>query len=117
MSNLIILIGLLTGFVSGLLGIGGGTVMVPGLVLIAGFSQQMAQGVALAMIVPTAALGAYAYFRKGKVVTGVLVFMIAGALIGTLLGSSLANQIPAVQLKKIFGVFVIFLSIKIFLGK
>ncbi|MBU0686647.1 MAG: sulfite exporter TauE/SafE family protein [Candidatus Margulisbacteria bacterium] len=117
MNNFIILIGLLTGFLSGLLGIGGGTVLVPGLVILAGLSQHMSQGIALAVIVPTAALGAYGYFRKGNVLTSLLVFMAIGAVLGAVAGSNLANLIPAFYLRKMFGFFVIFIAIKIFTGK
>lgn len=116
-SNAIILVGLLTGFVSGMMGVGGGTVLVPGLVILVGMEQHLAQGIALAMIIPTAALGAYAYARKNNVIYGLILWMAVGALLGTILGSNVANLLPAEQLRRIFGVFVLILSAKIFLGK
>ena len=88
---LIILIGVGAGFLSGLLGVGGGTLLVPALVLLWGTSQAMAQGISLAVIIPTAALGGWAYYKKGNVKKELLRGMILGAVVGALVGASLAN--------------------------
>lgn len=83
-------VGSLTGFLSGLLGIGGGTVMVPALVLLAAQSQKLAQGTALcAMIIPSL-LGSLTHFRLGNVVLPILPGLALGAILGGLAGSGLA---------------------------
>ena len=75
--------GVFTGFLSGMMGIGGGSIMVVAMVLLTGFSQYTAQGSSLLAMVPAGAVGAYTHWRLGNVVTKVLPGLICGIIIGT----------------------------------
>jgi uncharacterized membrane protein YfcA len=102
-----IAIGLVSGFASGLAGIGGGVVIVPALVLLLGVPQHLAQGTALAVIVPTALMGTITHFRNRYVlVRGALVLGVAGML-GAQLGARLALSMEADRLRALFGVFLL----------
>ncbi|CDF40885.1 unnamed protein product [Chondrus crispus] len=85
-------VGMLSGFLSGLLGIGGGTINVPTLVLL-GFSQTVAQGTALMAMVLPSIRGAYTHFKLGHVRTERLPGLVAGALLGGFLGASTALRL------------------------
>lgn len=110
---------LLTGFgaglLSGLMGVGGGTITIPALVLLLGISQHAAQGISLAIIIPTAMMGAYGYFIRGYVDTRRTVLLAAGAVAGALAGSYAACGISPGGLKRVFGAFVIIIAIRVFL--
>ncbi|MFA5104536.1 MAG: sulfite exporter TauE/SafE family protein [Candidatus Margulisiibacteriota bacterium] len=109
----IILTGFGAGLLSGLMGVGGGTITIPALVFLLGISQHSAQGISLAIIIPTAIMGAYGYFMKGYVDVNRVVFISCGAVAGALLGSFSACRISSCNLKQIFGVFVIIIAIKV----
>jgi uncharacterized membrane protein YfcA len=94
-------LGLGAGFTSSLLGVGGGLLMVPCLVL-SGFSQQVAQGTALTGMIVPAFYGSYQHHQKGNVVLGVAIPLVAGALFGGLFGGSLALYLPEATLRTIF---------------
>ncbi|MCX5749000.1 MAG: sulfite exporter TauE/SafE family protein [Candidatus Saganbacteria bacterium] len=111
--TMIVLTGFGAGLLSGMLGVGGGTIIVPALVIILGFSQHLAQGVSLAVIIPTAIMGAYGYSIRDKINRDVGVRMACGSVAGVLLGSYLACRIASDDLKKIFGVFAIIVALKI----
>ncbi len=83
--------GAFTGFLSGMMGVGGGTIMVPAMVLLAGFTQHTAQGSSLLAMAPAGAAGAFTYWKRGNVQTDVLPGLIPGILIGTYLGGTLAH--------------------------
>ena len=101
-----IAIGLVSGFASGLAGIGGGVVIVPALVLLLGVPQHLAQGTALAVIVPTALMGTITHFRNRYVlIRGALVLGVAG-MVGAQLGARLALSMEADRLRALFGVFL-----------
>jgi len=110
---MVVLTGVGAGLFSGLLGVGGGTIIVPALVLILGFSQHMAQGVSLAVIIPTAIMGAYGYSLRGRLNRDLGVKLACGSVIGVFLGSRIACSLPQGDLKKIFGIFVIIVALKI----
>ncbi len=87
----LLLTGVFTGFLSGMMGVGGGTIMVPAMVLLAGFTQHTAQGSSLLAMVPAGAAGAFTYWKRGNVQTDILPGLIPGILIGTYLGGTLAH--------------------------
>lgn len=89
--TVLLLAGVFTGFLSGMMGVGGGTIMVPAMVLLVGFSQHLAQGSALLAMVPAGGVGAYTHWRLGNVRTGLLAGLIPGVLAGTYLGGTLAH--------------------------
>lgn len=100
-------IGVVTGLVNGLLGIGGGTILIPAMVFFLGEEQHVAHGTSLAIILPTAFVSAYVYQSYGHM-NWSLVFQVAvGGVIGGYLGAKLMEKIPALRLKQLFGLFMI----------
>lgn len=119
MSTILFLIGvgLLAGFLSGILGIGGGVVMVP-LLLLIGFTQHQAQGTSLAaMLPPVTLLAVLQYSKEGHVDWKLALVISATFIIGGLLGSKLAVVINERFLKRIFGVLMLFIALKMIVGK
>ena len=113
-----ILLGLIAGIASGFLGIGGGAVVIPALVLFFKMNQHLAQGTTLAMLVPPIGLlAAYEYYVKGYVNFKLAAFLCLGFFIGGLFGAKLANNISDDVLRKIFSVFLFLVSIKLFFQK
>lgn len=111
------LLGLLAGAFSGLVGIGGGIIIVPVLVFWFGFSQQMAQGTTLALLVlPIGLLGAIEYYRQGYVDLKVAGLICAGFMIGSLLGAKLAVVMPTIVLKRVFGSALLLIGAKMLFG-
>ncbi len=96
-------IGLGAGIVSGLLGVGGGIVMVPLLVLFAGLGQHQAHATSLAAVIPIATVGSATYAIDGSVEFGIAVWIAAGALIGAPLGARLMSKLDEGTLKILFG--------------
>jgi len=108
----LLLTGIFTGFLSGMMGVGGGTIMVPSMVLLAGFSQYTAQGSSLLAMVPVGMSGAYAHWRLGNVNTAILPGIIPGILLGTYLGGSLAHTLPEGALRLIFTGVLVWTSVR-----
>ncbi|MFZ7104346.1 MAG: sulfite exporter TauE/SafE family protein [Peptococcaceae bacterium] len=106
----IVLIGLLMGILSGL-AIGGGTLLVPALIYIIGTEQHIAQGVSLAAFIPTAIVAVYTHHKQGNVKFKLAMYLAAGSVVGAILGASIANNLNALLLKKIFGFFLIGMGI------
>lgn len=119
MSNyFFIVVGLIAGILSGLLGIGGGIIMIPALVYLFGFSQHSAQGTTLAvMIPPIGLLAALKYYSKGHVDIAVAIFIAVGFFIGGFIGASFVEHISDVMLKRIFGICMLIIAIKMILTK
>ncbi len=114
----LVLIGLIAGFFSGTLGIGGSVVMIPLLILWINFSQHEAQGTSLAVLaVPVTLLAAYNYYQEGFVNWKYAIIIAITFIIGGYLGSKLAISINQALLKKIFGGVLLIVAIKMILGK
>jgi uncharacterized membrane protein YfcA len=112
------LLGVVAGIFSGLIGIGGGIIIVPALVLLFGLSQHTAQGTTLALMVPPIGLlAALAYYKQGFVDLKVAAFVCLGFFIGGLFGAKFAVGIPEMILKKIFGIVLLVVSIRMILFK
>jgi uncharacterized membrane protein YfcA len=115
---LYLLLGLAAGIFSGLLGIGGGIIIVPVLVLLFGLSQHTAQGTTLALMVPPIGLlAAWAYYKQGFVDLKIAALICLGFFAGGLLGAEFAVGIPEPILKKIFGVVLLGVSLKMIFFK
>ena len=113
-----IFLGLVAGVLSGLIGIGGGTIIVPALVFIFGFSQHVAQGTTLALLVPPIGLlAALTYYREGYVDLGVAAYICAGFFLGGLLGAKMAAGLSNVLLERIFGVALLLIALKMIFAK
>jgi uncharacterized membrane protein YfcA len=114
----LLVLGLAAGALSGLVGIGGGILIVPALVLLFGFSQQQAQGTTLALLVPPIGiLAAWTYYRSGFVNIHAALFIIAGFVIGSLFGARLATTMPSGTLEKVFGTFLVIVGVRMIFGK
>jgi len=111
---LLILLGTAAGAASGLAGIGGGIILVPALVFFFGLSQHQAQGTTLALMVPPIGLIAvWTYWRSGYVDVRIAGLLCLGFLLGSLLGARFSLGLSNAVLQKAFGVFLLFLSIKL----
>ena len=102
--------GLATGFIAGLLGIGGGAFLIAGMVLFVGMGQHTAQGSSLLSMVPAAAVGSWTHWRHGNVVTRILPGLATGIIIGAFLGGVAANHLPDQTLRVLFAVVLIWLG-------
>ncbi len=115
---ILVVIGLIAGIFSGVLGIGGGLVMVPLLAFALGFNQFQAQGTSLAVLaVPVTFLAAYTYYNAGHVNLKYAGVIALTFVIGGYLGSKWAMTIDQTILKKIFGVLLIVVALKMIFGK
>jgi uncharacterized protein len=115
---ILIVIGIITGVMAGMLGIGGAVIMIPALVYLLGISQQTAQGTSLAvMLPPVGIIAAYNYYKAGHVNFKFAIILAVFFLAGSYFGSKLALNIPQAMLKKIFGVLLILVAAKMLLSK
>lgn len=101
---LIAAIGVLTGTLSGLLGVGGGIIMIPAMVLLLGFSQKLAQGISLAVIIPVSISGALIHSRHGNVRADIGAWLALGGIVGGLVGARIAVGLSPHVLRGAFGV-------------
>lgn len=114
---LIIAIGLGAGAFSGLVGVGGGIIMVPAMVWLLGFEQHKAQGTSLAMLsLPFCAAAAWQYWRAGHTDLKVALLLGLGFVIGGVIGGHFAVAIPELWMKRIFGVVMLFMSVRMLIG-
>ncbi|HEU4488752.1 MAG TPA: sulfite exporter TauE/SafE family protein [Actinomycetota bacterium] len=100
----ILLVGVVTGVLSSLLGVGGGIVMVPFMVLLLGLGQQIAEGTSLLVIIPTSVAGVLAHRQGGFVALRTGLVVGAGGVAGSFLGARLALITPGNLLQKAFGI-------------
>lgn len=113
-----ILIGLVAGIASGFFGIGGGLVMVPAMVYFFNLTQHQAQGTSLAVLTPPLLLfAAIKYYDEGNVNLRMALFIALGFIGAAYLGAKFAAYIPDPILKRLFGVLMLIVSIKMILGK
>lgn len=110
----LLLIGLFAGFMGGLVGIGGGVIIVPALVMLLGMSQHAAQGTSLMMILfPVGILGALNYYKQGYVDFKYAGLLAVGFFVGSYLGSKFSLSLPQLTVKRIFAVVMMLLALKI----
>jgi uncharacterized membrane protein YfcA len=115
----LVLIGLLAGILSGFMGVGGGVVMVPLMILLLGYDQHQAQGMSLAVLaVPVTFLAAYNYHSSGhpinwKFALVIAVFFVLGGYFGSKIAVSLNQNV----LKKIFALILVVAAVKLFFSK
>jgi hypothetical protein len=110
--GLFLALSFVVGIIGGLLGIGGAIIIVPVLVNFFAWPEKLAQGTALAMLLPpVSVLAVWAYYQAEQVRIGPAILMIACFLPGSYLGGNLAQILPAAQLTKFFGVFAMLLAV------
>ena len=111
-------IGLFAGAMSGMVGIGGGIIMVPCMVFFLAMSQHQAQGTSLAVLMfPVAALSVYNYYQKGFVDFKIAGIICAGFVLGSFVSSKMAVSMSPDVIKKVFGVVILLVAVKMILGK
>jgi len=115
---ILIVIGIVTGFMAGMLGIGGAIIMIPALVFFLGITQQTAQGTSLAvMLPPIGIIAAYNYYKAGQVNIWFAVVLAVFFLVGSYFGSKLALNLPQSLLKRIFGILLLLIAAKMLFSK
>lgn len=116
--SLFLILGLSVGVISGVIGIGGGVLLTPALVFLFGFTQHGAQGTTIALLVPPIGLlAAWTYYQEGDVNLKVAALICIGFFIGGLVGAKLAVNLPDLWLRKIFGLTMLALGIKMMISK
>ena len=115
---ILILVGLLGGFIAGSLGVGGGIIIVPALVFILGMTQHQAQGTSLAMMLaPIGILAVVNYYKSGYVNIKFAIVLMAAFILGGYFGSLFAVNLSDLWLKRIFGVLMMVVGVKMVMGK
>ncbi len=111
-------LGIISGILSGFLGIGGGSILIPAFVYLLGLSQHQAQGTTLALMVPPIGLmAALRYYFEGNVNLKIAFWVCIGFFFGAFLGADFAQKVSDTLLKKIFGFFLLLISLKMIFAK
>jgi uncharacterized membrane protein YfcA len=111
---LLIVVGLLAGILSGLVGLGGGVIIVPALVFLLGFSQHQAQGTSLGiLLLPAGIFAVMNYYKKGYIDVKVVLLLFVGFLVGGYVGSKISLNISETTLKKVFAVALLLIAGKV----
>ncbi len=109
----IALIGIAAGLLGGMMGLGGAIIIIPALMMLLGYSQQMAQGTTLLMLVmPVGALAAWQYYKAGNVNVKTSLILAITFFISGFIGAKFANRVPEDILKKIFALLLIMIAVK-----
>lgn len=111
---LLVIIGLISGGLSGLVGIGGGIIIVPALVFFLGFSQKLAQGTSLGiLLLPVGILAVLQFYKAGYVNIPSVLVVAGGFLAGSYFGSRIALSLPQETIKKIFAILLVVVALKL----
>jgi uncharacterized membrane protein YfcA len=111
-----ILIGVVAGILSGLFGIGGGVIIVPALIFVAGMKPHMATGTSLgALLLPVGALGAWQYYRHDSLNIHSALWIAIGLALGAYVGAYVAMKVPARDLQRLFALFMLFIAIRMWM--
>jgi len=113
---LVVVVGILAGFLSGLFGVGGGILIVPGLVLVAHMDQRMAHGTSLAGVLPIAASSMVTYWAHDHIDWAVVLFLAIGAVSGAVLGTKLLNVLPHRTLGMAFSLLLLASAARLFIS-
>jgi len=112
-----LLLGALAGILSGIFGIGGGVVIVPGLVVLLGYGQKTATGTSLlALLLPVGALAVHEYAKAGHVNVRAGLLVAAGVFAGALFGARFALGQPETTLRRLFAVLLAALAVRVFVS-
>ena len=110
-------IGLTAGVLSGLLGIGGGLVMVPAMVLVTGLDQHVAEGTSLLVIIPAAAFGSLTHYRHGRLVLRDAGVLAAGGVVGAVIGSVTALSLDQELLQRLFAILLMVVAARLLMTR
>ncbi|MGH2386520.1 MAG: sulfite exporter TauE/SafE family protein [Candidatus Limnocylindria bacterium] len=106
----LLVVGLTAGVLAGLLGIGGGLLMVPAMVLLLAFDQHLAQGTSLLVIIPAAAFGSFTHHRLGRLALRDAAALGIGGVVGAFLGSVTALSLDDELLQRLFGILMLVMA-------
>jgi hypothetical protein len=110
---ILVFIGVCAGMLSGFVGVGGGMIIVPGLVFLLGASQLSAQGTSLAVIMlPVGIFGVMNYYKAGHINLSFALVIALAFVLGSYIGSKYALKVPEHKIKFLFGIFLLYISIK-----
>ncbi len=112
MTVLPVILGFFAGILTGIMGIGGGVVLVPMMVLLLGVQQHLAQGISMMVIIPTVLVAIFKLRNSRLFQFRMALLLAAGSMLGSLVSSNLVQQIDGAVLKRIFGILVIYSSYK-----
>jgi uncharacterized membrane protein YfcA len=113
-----IMVGITAGVMSGLFGIGGGIVIIPALVFLAGFTQHEAQGTTLAIfLLPVGLFAAMRYYKSGHIHIQIALLICLGFALGSFFGANVAESLSNIALKRAFGVFLLVMSLSMIFSK
>jgi uncharacterized protein len=113
----LLVVGVAAGFLAGLLGVGGGILLVPAMVLLLGFDQHVAQGTSLVVIVPAAMIGTWTHYRRGTIRPRDALLVAAGGVIGAAVGSLSALSIDDAILQRLFAVVLLLVAVRMLLPR
>ena len=114
---LIIGVGVIAGILSGLLGVGGGIIMIPAMVLLLGLDQKMAQGISLAVIIPVSISGALIHGAHGNVKFDIALWLVVGGVIGGLVGAYIAIGSNSMVLRGLFSILMLVMGVLMLVRK
>lgn len=115
---ILLILGLISGILSGMVGIGGGIVIVPALVYFLGYTQHQAQGTVLFMfLLPIGILGVFNYYNAGHIEFKTAFIIASTFIVGSYFGSKISIAVDQATLKKVFGIILFLVSLKMILGK
>jgi uncharacterized membrane protein YfcA len=115
---ILIIIGFLAGVFGGTFGVGGGIIIIPALIFILGLSQHQAQGTSLAVLLfPIGILAVLNYTKNGYVNYKFAAILIVSFVLGSYLGSEISVHLPEKILRKVFGIFILLVSLKLIFSK
>jgi uncharacterized membrane protein YfcA len=108
----LVAIGLTAGFLAGVLGVGGGVVLVPAMVLLLAFDQHIAQGTSLLVVIPAALVGSWTNYRRGRFQLRDAGILAAGGIVGAGIGSFVALGFDDQLLRRLFALLLLVLGIR-----
>lgn len=115
---ILVLIGLISGIIAGMFGIGGGLIIVPALIYFAGFREHEAIGTSLAVLLPPIGLfAAYNYYIKGYVNIKYALIIAVAFMLASYFSSKLTVNIPANIIRRLFSIFLVLVAIKMWFSK
>lgn len=115
---ILLLVGLAAGILGGMMGVGGGVIVIPALMFFLGLTQKEANATSVAfMLAPTGLLAFINYYKAGLVNIKYAAILALAFFVGAYFGSAWAIKMPIDTLKKLFGVLLILVGIKLFFGK
>jgi uncharacterized protein len=115
---ILIIVGLIAGFLGGMIGLGGAIILIPAMVMLLPMDQRMAQGTTIAvMLPPVGFFAAYNYYKAGYVNIKYALVIAVVFMLGSYLGSKLALNVPVNVLKKIFALVLVLIATKMVFTK